>query len=107
LKKKNLPLIFLLNLISLLILFSGCDRDNIIEQEKLVLIYSDLLIASDTSAVNENNLDSLRTSVFNRYSVTEEEYENTLEYYNEELERWDEFFDKVNAHIENLKQKSD
>jgi hypothetical protein len=72
----------------------------------MVLIYTDLLIAQDTTFVNETNLDSLISSVLKRYDVSEDEYEKTIEYYNEDIKRWEEFFDKVTAHIESLSKSS-
>ncbi|OGU71414.1 MAG: hypothetical protein A2V93_00180 [Ignavibacteria bacterium RBG_16_34_14] len=101
----NLNLRF--SLIILLFLLPGCSDDKIIEQDKLVLIYSDLLIAQDTVSLDDKSLDSLRQSVFKKYNVAEKDYENTIDYYNEDLKRWEEFFDKVTAHIGNLKTKTD
>ncbi len=89
------------------LIITGCSEDKIIEQDKLVLVYSDLLIAQDTVSLDEKGVDSLRQSVFQKYNITEKEYETTIEYYNEDLERWEEFFDKVTAHIGSLKTKVD
>jgi hypothetical protein len=72
----------------------------------MVLIYTDLLIAQDTTFVNETNLDSLISSVLKRYDVFEDEYEKTIEYYNEDIKRWEGFFDKVTAHLESLSKSS-
>jgi hypothetical protein len=92
----NLSIIFGL----FFLLLFGCKNNEVIEQDKMVLIYTDLLIAQDTSVVNEKNLDSLRTMIFSRYSVSESEYDNTIEYYNEETERWEEFFSRITTHLE-------
>jgi hypothetical protein len=72
----------------------------------MVLIYTDLLIAQDTTFVNETNLDSLISSVLKRYDVSEDEYEKTIEYYNEDIKRWEGFFDKVTARLESLSKSS-
>jgi Domain of unknown function (DUF4296) len=94
-------------ILSLFLLFLfGCKNNEVIEQDKMVLIYTDLMIAQDTSVVNDKNLDSLRTTIFNRHNIAESDYEKTIGYYNEELERWEDFFDKVTSHIENLKKKA-
>ncbi|RPI73689.1 MAG: DUF4296 domain-containing protein [Ignavibacteriales bacterium] len=100
---------FLHTLIILFYLFqvSGCEQSNYIEQDKLVLVYTDLLIAQDTTSTSDINPDSLRNSILNRHGVTEDAYEQTLNYYNEEEGRWDDFFNKVTAHIESLKEKAD
>jgi hypothetical protein len=88
-------------------MFPGCSDEKIIKQEKLVLIYSDLLIAQDTVSLDAKGVDSLRQSVFKKYNVTEKDYQNTIEYYNEDLERWEEFFDEVTTHIGSLKTNAD
>ena len=98
---------FNLSLCLCALIFQACSNNKIIEQDKLVHIYTDLLIAQDTLALNEKSADSLRQSVFQKYNVNETDYENTINYYNEDLQRWEEFFDKVTAHLGNLKTKPD
>ncbi len=85
---------------------SGCSDDKIIEEDKLVLIYTDLLIARDTVSLNDKGLDSLRLSVLKKHNVSEKEYDETIKYYNEDSKRWEVFFDKVTAHLESLSQPS-
>jgi hypothetical protein len=97
---------FLLCLCLSILLLQGCSTENKVEEDKMVLIYTDLLIAQDTTFVNETNLDSLISSVLKRYDVSEDEYEKTIEYYNENIKRWEGFFDKVTAHIESLSKSS-
>ncbi|HSP88987.1 MAG TPA: DUF4296 domain-containing protein [Ignavibacteriaceae bacterium] len=88
------------------ILINNCSDNKIIEQDKFVLIYSDMLIAQDTVSIDEKGADSLKLSIFKKHNVTKNDYEKTIEYYNEDLERWEEFFDKVTAHISELKTKN-
>jgi hypothetical protein len=88
------------------ILIFNCSDDKIIEQDKFVLIYSDLLIAQDTVSFDEKTADSLKLSILKKHNVTKNDYEKTIEYYNEDLERWEEFFDKVTVHISELKTKN-
>ena len=89
-----------------MLLLPGCSDDKIIEQDKLVLVYTDLLIIQDTVSSKDKSLDSLRNSVFSGYNVTQEEYENTIKYYNEDIIRWEVFFDKVTSHLDSLSRKS-
>jgi Domain of unknown function (DUF4296) len=104
LKKSNLT-IFTLPV--LFLLFLGCNKEKVIEEDKLVLIYSDMLIAQDTVTLSSAGLDSLREAEFKKYNVTRELYKKTLDYYNQDSERWESFFDKVIAHVENLRKKPD
>jgi len=104
LKKSNLT-IFTLPV--LFLLFLSCNKEKVIEEDKLVLIYSDMLIAQDTVTLSSAGLDSLRKAEFKKYNVTRELYKRTLDYYNQDSERWESFFDKVIAHVENLRKKPD
>jgi len=104
LKKSNLT-IFTLPV--LFLLFLSCNKEKVIEEDKLVLIYSDMLIAQDTVTLSSAGLDSLREAEFKKYNVTRELYKRTLDYYNQDSERWESFFDKVIAHVENLRKKPD
>lgn len=98
---KKINSCILLILFCLLIIPSGCNNQDIIEEDKMVLIYTDLLIAQDTTSSNIDT-ESLRTSVLRNHNVTEDEYTRTIEYYNEDIERWEIFFDKVTAHLESF-----
>lgn len=97
---RNIIHSFILHLSLLFFIFPGCSDERIIKEDKLVLMYTDLLIIQDTVVLDDKGVDSLRQSVFKKYNVTEKDYQNTIDYYNEDLERWEEFFDEVTAHIE-------
>lgn len=86
------------------ILFSACDSNKKLDQDTMVDLYVNVVIAEEAYP---NNLDSLiakRDSVFRKFGVTEEEYKNTLESYKEDKEYWDEFFPKALAIIDSLKK---
>jgi hypothetical protein len=91
---------FLLLLISLSVI--GCSHR--INEDKFILIYSDLVIAQDTLKSN-NNPAEIKNTVFKKYNVTEKEYSETLKYYNSDPRRWEAFFNKTISHVEGLKSK--
>lgn len=64
------------------------------------------MFAQDTVLINAKNIDSLKTEVFGRYKVTEEDYHRTLEFYNNSTERWEKFFDRVIEYVQSLKTKT-
>ncbi|MCJ7553241.1 MAG: DUF4296 domain-containing protein, partial [Ignavibacteriaceae bacterium] len=70
-----------------ILFFTFCSEQTPVPEEKLILVYTDLMFAQDTASVNSKNVDSLKTEVFNRHEITEEDYQKTLEYYNESPER--------------------
>jgi hypothetical protein len=85
----------------------GCSEKAPVGEEKLILIYTDLMFAQDTVLINSKNIDSLKTEVFNRHNITEDQYQKTLEFYNKFPQRWEMFFDKVIEYVESLKTKPD
>jgi hypothetical protein len=101
---KSAPTI-LITLVFLLLSFE-CSKEKIIKEDKFVSIYSDMLIAQDTVLLTSVGVDSLRQAVFKKYNVTQELYKATLDYYNRDTDRWETFFDKVIAHVENLRKKA-
>ena len=72
--KSNLTIFFLP---VLFLLFFSCNKEKIIKEDKLIQIYSDMLIAQDTVALSSAGVDSLREAVFKKYDVTEELYKTT------------------------------
>jgi hypothetical protein len=85
----------------LLLAAPGCERYGLLEEDRFVVIYADILIASDTTSVNQ-----AREQAFKKHNITEEEYQNTVEYYNNNPEEWEFFFNKVIAHIEEERKAS-
>jgi hypothetical protein len=95
LRDKFLLLLFLLA-------FAGCSGR--INEDKFILVYSDLVIAQDTLKTN-NNLNSIKSTVFRKYNVTEKEYAVTLNYYNSDPRKWEAFFNKAISRLEDLRSK--
>lgn len=91
---------FLLLLLSLSI--TGCSHK--INEDKFVLIYSDLMIAQDTLK-NNNNPAAIKNLVFKKYDISEKEYVATLNYYNSDPRKWEALFNKTISHVEDLKSK--
>jgi hypothetical protein len=84
----------------LVFFFSSCEDKSRIPEDTMIKIYTDFLIAHDTTSLSTSGLDSLRQAVFSKYNVNAARYESTLEYYNEDSKKWEEFFDKVIAYID-------
>ena len=92
---KSLLLLFLFS-------FAGCSHK--INEDKFILIYSDLVIAQDTTKGNIK-LGEIKNMVFKRYNVSEKEYTETLNYYNSDPRKWENFFNKTISHLEGLRSK--
>lgn len=63
------------------------------------------MFSQDTVLINNDNVDSLKTEVFARHNINEEDYQQTIDFYNKTPERWEKFFDRVVEYIESLKSK--
>ena len=91
----------------LLFLFTNCSVKSPVPEEKMVIIYTDLMFAQDTVLITSENVDSLKSEVFKRNDVSEDDYVNTLEFYNKSPHRWEKFFKRVIEYVESLKTKPD
>ncbi|MDR3609327.1 MAG: DUF4296 domain-containing protein [Ignavibacteriaceae bacterium] len=92
----------ILPLLLLSLFITACS--NRIKEDKFILVYSDLVIAQDTTKGNLNQ-EEIKNSVFKKYNVTSKEYDATLNYYNSDPRKWEPFFNKTIDHLEGLKSK--
>jgi adenylate kinase family enzyme len=87
-------------------LLPGCSKNKVINEDKFVKVYADLVIQQDTLKNLSVKIDSLKQIVFKRYNVTEKEYKKTIEYYNNDPRKWEEFFKRVKGYLEELNKKN-
>ncbi len=103
---KNISIFAIAVLSAGIIFLYGCSGNKVINEDKFVKIYSDLIIAQDTAGGNYKSNNELKKEVMKRYNVTQEQYKETVTYYNKEPHRWESFFTKVTAYINELKKKN-
>jgi len=77
-----------------------------IEPETFVKFYVDYLIAQDSLGTDAVSSKQIRDRLYKKYSVTDEEYLSTLNYYNSDQKKWAEFFEKVTKLLEERQKKS-
>ena len=108
LKYKNLITIFFLILSQafILSLLSGCSKNNIINEDKFVRVYADLIIQQDTLNTLNYKTDTVKIKIFKKYNITAKDYKNTIAYYNHDPGKWEKFFEKVTAYVEELKKQN-
>jgi Domain of unknown function (DUF4296) len=97
---------FILFIVSALLL-SACDKAPPIPEEKFIKVYVDLLIIQDTTTADTFSLDSIRTLVFTRHDISSEQYDETIDYYNSQPEKWTVFFDSATSYVEGLKKEAE
>jgi hypothetical protein len=95
----------ILIIISLVISYSACEDKTDIPEEKFIKIYVDLLVMQDTTVTNPVSLDSMKALIFSRFNITNAQYERKIALYNSSPEKWEKFFDKAIAYVEEMKVK--
>ncbi len=98
LKTKNITIIFLLT-----VFIFSCSKEDILPEDKFINIYMDILVAQDTLTNNTISTDSLKTLIFQKYNVSDSIYTKTIEYYNNNPDKWEKFFEDALRKVEELK----
>ncbi len=57
----------------------------------------------DTLSDNSISNDSLKTLILQKYNVTDSIYSKTIEYYNNNPDKWEKFFEEAIKQVEELK----
>ena len=76
-------------------------------EEKFIKAYVDLLIIQDTTTTDTFSLDSVKTLVFTRHNISSGQYDETINYYNSQPEKWVVLFDSATAYVEVLKKEAE
>ena len=81
----------------------SCSKDDILPEDKFIKIYIDILVAQDTLSNSSISNDSLKTLILEKYNVTDSIYTKTIEYYNNNPDKWEKFFEDAIKQVEELK----
>jgi hypothetical protein len=84
--------------------FTACT-DKTIDHDKFIDAYVDLRIAEDTVRSDNYDIQKLQEEVFKKHGITEEQYNATFKYFNDNPERWEEFYKKAIARVDTLKKR--
>ena len=85
------------------VLYYGCDKAPKVERSKLVKVYVEKTIAQSQYSNSRESLDSAKQAIFNKYNLTEEEYNTAIEGIEPKAEYWDGFFKEAKAYLDSLK----
>lgn len=94
-------------LILLFFFISACDKGPPIPEEKFIKVYVDLLIVQDTTTAVTFSLDSVKELVFTKHDISPKQYDETINYYNSQPEKWVAFFDSATTYAEGLKKEAE
>lgn len=89
-----------------MVLFISCGEKPPIEENKFVRVYAELISAPDSISVNSTKFIEYKKKVFSDFNLTEKDYEQTIEFYNEDPKRWEDFFNKVIKYFEAIDDSS-
>jgi hypothetical protein len=89
------------------ITFVFCTQEKEVDQDTLVKVYVDILIAEDTLARNMDSLLIVKESIFENYNITKENYFHTINKYALQKKNWDEFFKKSLDYLDSLQKSSE
>lgn len=87
-------------------LLIACEEKPPITEEKFVQIYANLVSVPDSISVDSLMFAEYKKKVFSDFGYSEKEYEQTVKFYNQTPEKWEEFFKKVIKYIESTDDTS-
>ncbi len=91
-----------ISFVILLFIALSCKQSSEVELETLANTYIDLLIVEDYYADNDS-LEIKRQEVFEKYSVTEENFDSTFVSFKYDKEKWEKFFELAADRLDTLK----
>ncbi|MFZ0455447.1 MAG: DUF4296 domain-containing protein [Ignavibacteriaceae bacterium] len=97
---------YILSFTFLSLFIISCSKNKILDEDKFVKVYTDLVIAHDTIPGKTASFDSVKYAVFNKYGISAGQYDTTVDYYNKDVERWQSFFKTATAYIDTLRGKN-
>ena len=81
----------------------SCSKEDILPEDTFINVYIDILVAQDTLTDSSISNDSLKTIILQKYNVTDSIYTKTIEYYNNNPDKWEKFFEDAIKQVEELK----
>ena len=98
--------ILFLSIVTFIFIIS-CNDNQPIPEEEFKKAYVDLVIIQDTTTIKDYSIDSVSSLVFQKHGITEDQYNQTIKFYNSQPEKWIKFFDSVTVYVERLKKEAE
>ncbi len=87
-------------------LFTSCEEEPQVERSKLVRTFVDITVAQSKYADYPDSLKKAKQKIFDKYGITEKEYERSIKNAEIRAEYWDKFFIEANQYLDSLKRVS-
>ena len=98
---------FISAIILFIFLFNACNDSSELDQDTMVSVYVNIVVAEETFRDNPDSLAVVSQSIYDSFGITEEEYRFTFNQHKNDKEYWDEFFNKSLAYLDSLKSSND
>ncbi len=89
-----------------LLLLIGCNKHKTIDKDTLSKVYVDIMIAQEIYLPNFDSLEIKKREIFKKYNITKEDYYNTLDSYQADTQKWDEFFKSSLTYLDTLRKQN-
>ncbi len=84
-------------------LFPGCDDKKVLPENIASQVYVNIIILQETYS-NSDTLNYYKEQLFQKYQVSKDDYNHTLESFSNDAEKWESFFNKAEAYLDSLKK---
>lgn len=91
-----------INIILFILLLTSCSDQKKIDTELIAKAYVDILVVEDFYT-GTDSIAIKKSEIFEKYSITENEYLSSFEQFGSDREEWDLFFDLANSYLDTLK----
>ncbi|MBI5726788.1 MAG: hypothetical protein HY965_02975 [Ignavibacteriales bacterium] len=87
--------------VAMFALLQGCSffEKPTVPQEKFIFYYIDMLSMQDSLGTDTQSSKKIIAALNQKYLVTEEQVQNTLQQMSQEPKQWEKFFEKVNEEL--------
>lgn len=96
-------IIFSLVLMSSSFLASCSEKEA--DHQRFVDAYVDLRVAEDTLKNDSTDITKLKAEILKKHGLSEEKYESSFEYFNDNPELWEQFYNEAIAQVDSLKNQ--
>ena len=93
-------------LLTAILILPGCSKSRVMSEDKFMKVYVDLVVAQDTSNAPITKFDSVKAIVFKHNGITKDEYDATIDYYNKDPQKWQDFFRKTTMYVDKLRSQN-
>lgn len=92
---------FLFTLV-IFIVFSGCNKQDSVDKNKLADVYISVLFAEDSLSFAPDSLMKVKNNIFQKNEISEKEYLSILDSFKDDKTEWASFFDLVTAKLDSM-----